>query len=268
MRNSVSVFTLVCISFFFVGLILTGQSSAKLDLKTAAGIWLFDEEKGDVAKDLSGKSNNGKLQGPKWVKGKFGSALGFDGVDDRIVVPDANSLDLQKEWTITAWVFVNKSENGYGHIVGKRNDGLNVANYAFRTNNTGVSWESYFKFGGAWKGAWGQGAVKKDTWLYMTAVYDGSNTVTIYENGQNIGSAAIGPPPPADQAEVHIGGWQNNTSELIDGILDEVVILGAALTVDDMKNLMANGIEKALGITAVDYSGKLSATWGSIKGKF
>jgi len=248
-----------------IGLMLTGQSSAKLDIGTVAGIWLFDEGKGTTAKDSSGNGNDGTLQGTKWVKGQVGSALSFNGTSDRVVVPDSDSLDLQKAWTITSWIYVNKSENGYGHIVGKRNDGLNVANYAFRTNNTGVSWESYFKFGGAWKGAWGQGVVKKDTWLYMTATYDGTNTITIYENGVKIGSAAVGSPPPADQAEVHIGGWQNNTSELIDGMLDEVAIFGVAITEDDMKNLMTKGIEKALGITPVEPSGKLSATWADIK---
>lgn len=265
MKNAVPRLTVVCISLFIVGLILTGQSFAKLDLKNAAGIWLFDEGKGEVAKDTSDNGNDGTLMNdPKWVKGQVGSALSLDGADDVVVVPDADSLDLQKAWTITAWIFVNKSENSYGHIVGKRNDGLGVANYAFRIDSAGTGWESYFSLGG-WQGAWSQGVVKKDTWLYMTSVYDGSNTVTIYENGQEIGSAGIGPPPPADAAEVHLGGWQNNTSELLDGILDEVAIFSVAITEDDMEDLMTNGIERALRITAVDRSGKITSTWADIK---
>jgi len=262
MKTEITRIFLVCISLMFTGLILTVQSSAKLDLGTAAGIWLLDEGKGDTAKDSSGNGNDGTLQGTKWVKGQVGSALSFNGTSDRVVVLDSDSLDLPKAWTITAWVFVNKSENGYGHIVGKRSGA--GTNYAFRTSSVGTGWESYF-WRGAWQGAWGQGVVKKDVWLYMTATYDGTNTITIYENGVKIGSAGVGGPPPVDTSEVHLGGWQQNTSELIDGILDEVAIFGVAITEDDMKNLMTKGIEKAIGITPVESSGKLSATWADIK---
>ena len=265
MKSAVPRLTLVCISLFIVGLILTGQSFAKLDLKTAAGIWLLDEGKGDVAGDLSGNGNDGTLEGPKWVKGQVGTALSLNGSSDRVVIPDADSLDLQEAWTITAWVYVNKSENAYGHIVGKRSGA--GTNYAFRTSNVGTGWESYFSLGG-WKGAWAIGEVKKDVWLYMTATYDGKDAITIYENGAAIGSAAVGPPPPADTSEVHLGGWTANASELLDGILDEVAIFSVAITEDDMEDLMTNGIERALRITAVDRSGKITSTWAAIKSEY
>ena len=154
--------TLVCISLIVIGLILTGQSFAKLDLKNAAGIWLLDEGTGDMAYDSSGNGNDGTILGPEWVKGQMSSALSFDGVDDRVVIPDADSLDLLEAWTITAWVFVNSSETAYGHIMGKRSGA--GTNYAFRTSNVGTGWESYFSRGG-WQGAWGVGAVKKGVWL-------------------------------------------------------------------------------------------------------
>ena len=38
---------------------------------------------GEVAEDSSANGNDGELKvGPKWVDGKFGKALEFDGVDD------------------------------------------------------------------------------------------------------------------------------------------------------------------------------------------
>jgi len=257
-----SIFYLSVIIF---GLIFVPLTNAKLDLKTAAGIWLFDEDDGDIAEDISGNKNHGTIQGAKWAKGKTKSALSFNGLSDRVVVPDSNSLDLQEAWTITAWIFPNKTEANYGHILGKRNDGLNEANYAFRINNVGTAWEAYFKRAGAWQGVWGQGSVKKGEWSYMTATYDGKGIMTLYENGVQIGTGNIGAPPPAGQAEVHIAGWQNNTSELLDGLLDEVVLFGAALQVEDIMELMDNGVEKALGITSVDSLGKLASKWGGIK---
>jgi hypothetical protein len=257
---------LTYLSIIVIGLVFASLSSAKIDPKTAAGIWLLNEgEDDEIAEDISGNENHGTLVGePEWVDGKIGEALSFNGQTSRVVVPDADSLDLQEAWTITAWVFVNGSENGYGHILGKRSG---TANYAFRTSQAGTGWESYFWRDGGWQGIWGQGVVKKDEWLYMTAVYDGENMITIYENGVQIGAGGLGKPPPAGASEVHLGGWQGNASELLDGILDEVGLFNVALELEDIEELMNDGLEAALGLTPVKPSGKLASTWGSIKAK-
>ena len=56
------------------GLIVTGVSNAKIDPKTCVGAWLFDEGKGDVAKDSSANGNNGTIvKSPKSVQGQFGT---------------------------------------------------------------------------------------------------------------------------------------------------------------------------------------------------
>ena len=63
------------ISFILISLMLAGMSDARIDFNTAIAIWTFDQGEGDVLKDSSGNSIDGKLMGnPKWVKGKFGSA--------------------------------------------------------------------------------------------------------------------------------------------------------------------------------------------------
>jgi len=43
--------------------------------------WDFDEGKGDILHDSSGKKNHGKIHGATWVKCGKGYALKFDGVD-------------------------------------------------------------------------------------------------------------------------------------------------------------------------------------------
>jgi len=238
-------------------------SNGRIDLKTAAALWLFDEGKGKEVQDISGNENNGTFGGdPKWVKGKFGSAISFNGSADHIAVLDSESLDLPDAWSITAWAFVNKAESNYGHIVGKRSA---ATNYAFRVNQTGISWESYF-WKGAWMGLWGQGVVKKDEWHYMTAVYDGKNIITIYEDAIQIGSGAVGGPPPVDDNQVRIAaGWVGDNSELLNGILDEVAIFNVALNVEQIEELMNEGIVKALQMVSVEPSGKLATCWGNAK---
>lgn len=249
------------------GLLFVISINARIDPGTAAGIWLFNEDGGDVAEDISGNGNHGEILNGEWVDGKFGSAIALDGVSTPVVVPDSDSLDLQEAWTITAWAYVNESESSYGHILGKRNDGLNEANYAFRVANTGITWEGYFKRDGAWQGVWGQGSVAKDEWHYMTATYDGEGTFTMYQDAVQFGTGNIGGPPPAGEANVIIGGWENNASELLDGILDEVGLFNIALELEDIEELMNDGIEVALGIAPVEPVDKLSSTWGNLKVK-
>ena len=246
-----------------ISLAFTAQTYADIDFSTARGIWLLDEGDGNVINDISGNENHGELQGGEWGDGPNGPALSLNGQDDRVIIPDSDSLYLEEAWTITAWTFVNTTENGFGHILGKRPASGTVANYAFRTSGSGTGWEAYYSRDG-WKGAWNQGSVKKDTWLYMTATYDGEDTITIYENGSEIGSVSgLGGPAPRNDTDVNIGGWTDNTSETLDGMLSEVALFDVVLAEEDINNLMENGLSSLL--TAVEPADKLATTWASIK---
>ena len=77
-------------------LIFPNGSSIQLNLTSnLVGYWSFDEGSGNIAHDYSGNGNDGTLSDanvsnsdgntlPKWVDGKFGKALEFDGVDDYV----------------------------------------------------------------------------------------------------------------------------------------------------------------------------------------
>jgi len=85
--------------------LLTAFSYA--DLKEGlVGLWLFDEQGGDVIKDSSGKGNDGTLKSDKIkrVNGKFGNALEFPG-DNNVYaeIPDAPWLDLANSKLATTW---------------------------------------------------------------------------------------------------------------------------------------------------------------------
>ena len=253
---------ITCLAIVTINLTFAAYTYAEIDFGTARGIWLLDEGKGDDIEDISGNDNHGELQGGKWIKGPDGPALSLDGVNDRVIIQDSKSMHLEEAWSITSWVYVNKTENGFGHILGKRPANGTVANYAFRTSGNGTGWEAYFARDG-WKGAWGQGQVKKGVWLYMTATYDAKDTIKIYENGVEIGSVGgMGKPGPKNDTEVNIGGWTNNTSETLDGMLYEVAIFASVLEEDDINDLMEKGL---LTLLPVEPAGKLATTWGNLK---
>ena len=53
----------VFVSLMVISLMVSGSSSAKGSFKDCVGMWLFDEDKGDVAKDSSSKGYDGKVVG-------------------------------------------------------------------------------------------------------------------------------------------------------------------------------------------------------------
>ena len=93
----------------FVAGVLAASSYAKIDPETCVGMWLFDEGNGDIAKDSSGNENDGTLVGdPKWVDGKFGSALEFGAsANDVVKVPHKDDLTLES-YSLLAWVQIPK----------------------------------------------------------------------------------------------------------------------------------------------------------------
>jgi len=68
------------------------------------GIWYFDEGSGSIAYDSSGNDNHGTVYGASWVAGVNSTALYYDGENDYVKVPHADSLNIIDEITIEAWM--------------------------------------------------------------------------------------------------------------------------------------------------------------------
>ena len=83
-------------------IVLTPSVPAQMD-KFLVAHWPFDENSGDKTIDATGNGNDGKINGGKWVEGKFKAALEFNGKDDHVVIPDSKDLDLAQEPTLSAW---------------------------------------------------------------------------------------------------------------------------------------------------------------------
>ena len=85
-------------SLLFFPLMVTSQSSAELIRQ-----WPFDEGNRKIAKDGSGKGNDGKFLGKlKWAKGKFGTALEFDGEGAAVVTKPGI---FAKNFTVVFWAY-------------------------------------------------------------------------------------------------------------------------------------------------------------------
>jgi len=255
---------IVCTSFIFISLILTGISYANIDPASVMGMWLFND-KNDVGKDSSKNGNNGDVGGkPEWTdKGKFDGGLHFDATDDLIKVP--MTIDY-KEITVMVWV----SEEGSPvrpRIVS--NDHTDVSNKGFQLMYNTAGSGSWFDIGTGGTHVEAQFAyvAKVGEWYHYTGTYDGSK-LKAYINGEmKVEMSASG--AIADSGiDVHIGSSTYGFSDGLKGVLDEVAIFNKALNADDIAKIMSNGLEKSAGLIAVESKGKLASTWGGIKKQY
>jgi len=253
-------FTVVCISFIVVSLMLIGQSFAKIDPETCVGLWLFDEGSGDVANDSSGHKNDGKFTGsPKWVNGKFGKALQLDGSSASVDCGNTATLDLPTNSAVTMCAWVNSAVGSTGAwqgIMAKR-----TANYSYGINFINTAFQVYSSSGSGVQG-WAY-LLPKNEWVHIVGIMSKDPT-QLYVNGELFGGAGKGPGGGAfsNAANLFRIGSSGTIGEYFNGIIDDVAVFDVALTADDITSIMNKGLGSML---AVSQSGKLATAWGSIK---
>jgi len=268
---------------FAAGLLFAVSSEARIDPETIAGMWLFDEDEGDVANDSSGNGNNGTLiNGPDWDDGKFGSALEFDGATTYVNCGNGPSLDITEAITVMAWVKFNavdykNSSGGLFTIAAKGYpDALEPhAGWWFshdnRNNGQGFNYTCFGHKTGGWAGGGNNLSGRnfqfnKGEW-YHVAITVGESIGKMYVNGTQLGADK----PFANLVlsdtirDLTIGCA--STSWYFNGLIDEVAIFNVELEEDEIQAIMNDGLERASGLTAVDLSGKLITTWANIKSR-
>ena len=222
------------------------------------GAWLFDENQGGVAKDASGNGHDGKIIGAKWVQGKIGTALEFDGNGNIVEIPHHADFDLT-EYTASAWIKTEPTGK-WQTVLGKELVAGNPRNYgifvAGNTNLLGVNYTT----GGAWKTAFSQTVAADGKWHHVAATFDGK-VLRAYMDGVMEGETKTEIPPDHNTEPVRIGRWGNPRGDYWEGLLDEVAIFSQALTEDEIQDITMN-MREAL---AVEAFRKLAVTWGTLK---
>jgi hypothetical protein len=273
---------IVYIGLITISLMFATQINAKVDLQLAVGIWLFNEGKGDVAKDITKNANDGELKNsPKWVDGKLAKGLEFDGKGAYVTVVKSDSLDIADKITIAAWVypyFYGQSEKKEVNAADGKSVNI-LSNMESAGSYTGPFWWEYRNNGqvNAYFAALPANTyltptipkLPVDKWSHIAATYDSSNGVAnVYLDGvlaQTLSNAAFGSLKAGVELAIGTGKGAADYGKPFNGILDEIAVFHTALTQKDVENIMNNGLERELGIVAVSPLGKLANTWGSIK---
>ena len=97
-RKIVKMFAFGLVLVLLLSGMLVGVSAtvqAKSDQELVAE-WHFDEGSGSVVKDSSGNGNDGTIHGAKWVDGKYGKALSFDGNGDYVEITPRSDVSASR----------------------------------------------------------------------------------------------------------------------------------------------------------------------------
>ena len=217
----------------------------------------FDEGSGGGTGDASGAGNAGTVAGATWsTAGRFGGALSFDGVNDRVTAPDANSLDLTSGMTLEAWVRPSAANNWRTAIA--KEHGTTVAYSLYSNRNTNVPHAEIYS-GGRLRGVNGTGALPLNAWSHLAATFDGAQ-VRIFVNGAQVGAINRAGTIEVAAGPLTIGG-NGPFGEWFAGLMDEVRVYNRALSAAEIQADMTTPIG-APDSAAPSAPGTLAATGG------
>jgi hypothetical protein len=247
-----------------------------VDVGSAASIdqdlvlyYAFDEGKGDTVKDLSGTGNDGTIHGAEWVDGRFGKALEFNGIDTYVDCGDSESLQIEKEITLAAWVnmaVLASQMHSDSRIVARENSGAGApwASYGLTANGNATGFLA-FEISADTNDVYPKQTtlLEAGVWYHVAGVYDGS-TCDIYVDGVKEGSLPqTGNLVMNPDINTMVGADVNRNIEFFQGIIDEVVIYSRALSPEEIKTLGERPISETISV--VELETKLATVWGGIK---
>ncbi len=201
------------------------------------GWWWFDEGSGSAAADSSLYGNHGALMGDTaWVPGVVRTALQFDGVDDYVEVPHAETLTVDNEVTVAVWINARRHNGpggeGWQGIVSKSNSPRSYSLYTQSSGNLHFSTAGY--------GSTSSTIVPLNEWVHVCAMVRAGAHV-YFINGEPAGQDGSGIvlPGAADTANVVIGRTSEGTSRSFLGMIDDLRLYRRALTQEEVRTAMA-----------------------------
>jgi hypothetical protein len=190
----------------------------------------FNETTGTSAADVTGNGRTGTVSGATWTTaGRFGGALSFDGVNDRVNIADHALLDLTTGMTLEAWIYPT-SMSGYRTVILKeRPSELTYALYASEGLSRPAAWIAT----GLQVHTPSPSALPLNTWSHLAATFDGS-VLRLFVNGSQVSAQTHTGSILVSASPLRIGGnaiW----GEYFAGRIDEVRIYARALSATEIQ---------------------------------
>ena len=204
--------------------------------ESLVGFWTFDEGKGTAVSDSSGRGHHGKLTGtPKWMEGRSGGALLFNGQLDGVKIKNSPDFLLADGGAITAWIKPSGKPCEIGRIVqkgeGKQNEGFLLA---LGTDEDRLYAAIQFQKPSGYFTP--KGSLSANVWSHAALVFT-KDTRDVFIDGvkQSLSEDNNRSEYPADDF-LRIGLQAENKREFL-GSIDEVGIYNRPLSEEEVKAL-------------------------------
>ncbi len=240
------------VSFYLAILLLalTANSALAASVKGLVGYWPFHEGVGTITKDFSGDENTGALiNEPAWHDGKFGYSLSFNGSDQYVEIPHADSLNAVKELTVSAWIHNRMVADSRllepeFHIIASKGwapDAGGSWTLAWDKKSNDLSFCIRKASNKGYQCVFADYHVVENDWHHITGVfYNGK--LTLYVDGSlaakpiALGETSIN----SNREDLRIGAVSPEPNKFLqswDGLIDEVQIYNRALTETEIRAL-------------------------------
>jgi hypothetical protein len=211
----------------------------------------LDEGTGKEVNDATGNGYNGTFKGnPAWTDGVYGKALEFKGAE-YVEVPDASKINPESI-TIETWVYFN--------IVSGRQDFLSRNDdYALSIGGNPKDEKIWgvITTGGDWVDVEGGTKLEAKKWYHIAMTFSSATKkASLYLDGKKDGegNAPLGLEHRFG-GSLTIGTYQDR---FLNGKIDDIRIWDEALSEQQIQDSMKPA--------QVESAGKLSISWGRIKG--
>jgi|GEM_PF-3663435 len=194
----------------------------------------FDEGNGSTARDISFYENDGTINGATWTtdtpSGR-GYALSFDGENDYVDCGDDESLNINDEITIEAWVKPYEKSLSKYYIVGFEADVNHLYGFGFDGEDSVKNGKLFFVNYGFWTQYSTQAVITElNKWYFIAVTYDRTN-VKFYKDGVFLSAHPQNDPI---KGEVVLIGKKWNTN-YFNGTIDELRIYNRALSPEEIR---------------------------------
>ena len=179
----------------------------------------------------------------KFVDGKIGKALEFDGTGDYVECGADSNLDITNNITIEAWIYHDGGASDQ-YIITKGDGGTDGQYQIFwRQSDDKLNFES--KIGGGWKSTMPNVTLEQSQWVHYAVTYDGANITHYVDGVEYTGTSASGSMYSASGG-LKIGRYAS-AGQYFDGKIDDVRIYNYARTAAQVMQDYSAGSASRLG---------------------